>query len=534
LPQRRGGSTNNKPPSTQYRPAEKQRTEKKFLGEAKFTSPAGNGFAEKLWAVTLPSGMCVSNQQCRDRAQTWGSIRQGRQFAIQWAADITQGWLENFNPVRRIDFTVDGRRTAYLVEALNIQVDKKSAAIGGRGIELGLVSVDAPLPLPSVPGDPPTPDLPIPETPFVVSQNIDVEIIATARRCAGFVLGTLVDVAVIAATARRGNMAVDVELPIVIEVAATSRRGSMVVGVEQPLAIEITATARRGSMAVGVELPALINVEGTARRGSMAVSVAGFEPETLTLLAALTGTYGSARRVEMNALIKSLKDAGVWATLNQLCVAGLNSGDSLINWRSPGTLNATLVNAPAFTADRGFTGNGTNSYINSNLTPSTIGSNFTQNSNSISVYSRTDSSGDFAEVGLFAGSNQFAITARRTVSGTPNRFTGRANEFASDADNGTNSDSRGLFSTNRVSSTSVVSYRNGTQIQSKSTTSVALSGFNAPLAIGALPVVGSSSVFFYSTRQYAAWALGAGRSADQEAAFNSALTTYLTHIGAAV
>jgi len=146
LPPRRGPSTNNTPPATRYRPAEKQRLERKYTARATFTSQAGNGFAEKLWAITLPSGMGVSTAQCAAHALRWGRIRQGRQFAVQWAADLSQDWLTDFNPVRRIDFTVDGRRTAYLVEALNLVVDKRSAAIGGRGVELGLVSEGAIIP----------------------------------------------------------------------------------------------------------------------------------------------------------------------------------------------------------------------------------------------------------------------------------------------------------------------------------------------------------------------------------------------------
>jgi hypothetical protein len=142
LPQRRGASTNNKPPATQYKPAENQRTERQYHGQATFKSVAGNGFAEKLWSVELPSGMCTSNQQCRDRAETWGSIRQGRQFGISWSADLTQAWLQSFTPVRRVDFTLGNTRTSYLVEALQLAIDARSAAIGGRGVEIGTVELD--------------------------------------------------------------------------------------------------------------------------------------------------------------------------------------------------------------------------------------------------------------------------------------------------------------------------------------------------------------------------------------------------------
>ena len=216
LPPRRGPSTNNRPPQTQYRPATRQRIEKEFSGTATFTNESGSGFAEKLQVITLPSGMATSNAQCRAIAQRWGRIRQGRQFAVQWAADITAAWLQSFTPVRRIDFVVpepgvaydatatypDGAvvyyqslsyraittttgnlptngafwepaniRTAYLIEAFNLNIDQRSAAIGGRGVEIGIVSRNEPLPAPSDPGDAPEAGLPIPAPPFFTTQQ---------------------------------------------------------------------------------------------------------------------------------------------------------------------------------------------------------------------------------------------------------------------------------------------------------------------------------------------------------------------------
>lgn len=221
LPPRNSPSTYHNPPAAIFRPAQKQREELTFAGLARFTNLAGSGYADKLWSITLPSGMATSNAQCAARARTWGSIRQGRQFAISWAANLERGWLENFNPVRRIDFTVPevGRpyaaataystgaivfyrglsyralssttgnlptnatfwepaniRTAYLIEALNISIDARSAAIGGRGLEVGRISTNAALPaLPSTPGDAPTPGIPDPVPPFDVLITIDIQ-----------------------------------------------------------------------------------------------------------------------------------------------------------------------------------------------------------------------------------------------------------------------------------------------------------------------------------------------------------------------
>lgn len=171
LPQRRSGSTNTQPPSTQYRPAAKQRQDVSYQGTAKFQAIAGSDFGEKLWVIQLPSGMVTGNGQCRAIAQLWGRIRQGRQFGVSWAADITAAWLQSFTPVRRVDFSVPTPgvgwvRSAYLLDALTIDIDQRSAAIGGMGIEIGQVEVipfTDPPPVVQQPGAEPEEGLPEPE-----------------------------------------------------------------------------------------------------------------------------------------------------------------------------------------------------------------------------------------------------------------------------------------------------------------------------------------------------------------------------------
>lgn len=127
------------PPATTFKPAEKQRTEVAYSGEVQFQSLAGGGYADKLWSLQLPSGMGVSSSQATALATLWGRIRQGRQFPIKWAADLSAAWLAAA-PVCRVDFSLNGTTTAYLVEGFNLVIDQRSAAVGGRGIELGTVS----------------------------------------------------------------------------------------------------------------------------------------------------------------------------------------------------------------------------------------------------------------------------------------------------------------------------------------------------------------------------------------------------------
>jgi hypothetical protein len=72
-----------------------------------------------------------------------------------------------------------------------------------------------------------------------------------------------------------------------------------------------------------------------------------------------------------NIFVKTLVDAGIWATRDVIYVfAQNNSANALINWISPGTYNATLIGVPAFTAMEGFKGNATDVAIDTTFNAS--------------------------------------------------------------------------------------------------------------------------------------------------------------------
>jgi hypothetical protein len=90
----------------------------------------------------------------------------------------------------------------------------------------------------------------------------------------------------------------------------------------------------------------------------------------LAIFAAFTTPPTTARKEIINNVVADLVLSGVWNELDVLHVyAAADSQAALINWKSPGTFNGTLFNAPAFAADRGFTGNGSNAYISTGYTP---------------------------------------------------------------------------------------------------------------------------------------------------------------------
>lgn len=110
--------------------------------------------------------------------------------------------------------------------------------------------------------------------------------------------------------------------------------------------------------------PNVSDGNGYCFRGHTATAVSAYCPEALALFARMTTQPTDARKTVINTFITSLKTAGVWDKLDAMYVfAAANQQAALLNWIAD-TNNATAENSPAFTADEGIQGNGTNSYDN--------------------------------------------------------------------------------------------------------------------------------------------------------------------------
>ena len=89
------------------------------------------------------------------------------------------------------------------------------------------------------------------------------------------------------------------------------------------------------------------NGQGTVGAGS------SYDAATEAIAAAFTTPPTTARKDLIDAAVVALKAAGVWAKLDALyAFAAADSQAAMINWKHPGTYNATEVNAPTFTADQ--------------------------------------------------------------------------------------------------------------------------------------------------------------------------------------
>lgn len=247
-----------------------------------------------------------------------------------------------------------------------------------------------------------------------------------------------------------------------------------------------------------------------------------YDAAAAALFARITVQPDAVRKALINSTIVALKAAGVWTLLDYIHFeAAADAQSSLLNWKSA-SFNLLAVNSPTFTADRGYAGDGTTSFLNTQFNPATAGGQFTLNSASIGVYNRTTRAASNVLSAAGSGSNMIVYPRQGG-----DICTVRLNDLGAGV---SNANSFGLISGSRVVSTDRNTYRNGasignTVVASTSLTSqpVYICGFN-----------NSGTLTQASTDQFACSYAGGGLDATQNAALYSAIQAYMTGVGANV
>lgn len=155
--------------------------------------------------------------------------------------------------------------------------------------------------------------------------------------------------------------------------------------------------------------------------GDFGSSGAAYDPDTETLLEAMTVWPGKTRAELIDYTIRGLKLAGVWTDVTYIfATAAHDEQASTLNWRDPnGSSNLVAVNGPAFTENAGWTGDGSSTYLRlgSGLAPNSL-SGFAQNDahfgfwgdNNTSDMVGTDATGTTAFQGDTSGTPAFRFT----------------------------------------------------------------------------------------------------------------------------
>lgn len=252
----------------------------------------------------------------------------------------------------------------------------------------------------------------------------------------------------------------------------------------------------------------------------------GFKYATIDLQSRMTDIWSGQRKQLFNRFYRRMWSQAVWQKMDVMYLFAAHAQQPALLNVIKRSHNATAVNSPTFAANRGFTGNGTSSYINSNYNANSQAVNYSLNSATIGAYV----TGTAVDAGTVIGASSDAVNWAQIVP----RFTGditimRLNSGASSTHASTNAS--GWWTIDRAVSTEFITYRNGALFATQSTVSSTVPDAN--FYILARNVGGTASAFF--SLQTSAVLFGGSLSASQQLHLNNAVETYwMDPIGAGV
>ena len=230
-----------------------------------------------------------------------------------------------------------------------------------------------------------------------------------------------------------------------------------------------------------------------------------FEAEYDTVLTAFASDPLGDTLTWQNALVKSLDSLiltnakSAWDNMDVLYVfAGhRNDGDeALINWVKPGTNDATEAVATTWTKNVGYTGDGTENYLQTHYHMRTDTVNYGKNDGAVGIYLQSNVVEDLGIFGAYDGADRTSLTSRSTANTAVariNQATGGSMTIASQTDGS------GLYILSRTGPTAMALYRNGTSIGTD--TDASTTSPNSEMLIMRVPLLAfyttnSVSIFF--------------------------------------
>jgi hypothetical protein len=228
------------------------------------------------------------------------------------------------------------------------------------------------------------------------------------------------------------------------------------------------------------------------------------------------------QQAAINTLVVDLKGYSIWTKMKAVYpFVGGTSSTHKFNLKDPLDTDAAfrlVFNGGWTHSSTGALPNGTNGYADTFLIPNT---NLGISNGHLSVYSRTNISGTFYDLGCASGTG--AVDNSVISRWTDNKF---YSQYGTPTyPNNANTDSRGLFIANRNSATNTTGYKNGIKVIDTVQTSLQLS--IVKLVLGAINVQ-FSGLANYSPRQYAFASIGDGLTDTEAANFYTAVQNFNT------
>ena len=273
----------------------------------------------------------------------------------------------------------------------------------------------------------------------------------------------------------------------------------------------------------------VVLIGGVRLGGTSPIPRSSYDPATVAWVNAVTtagGTVSTTQENYVNTLITCYKSAGIfslmdrewllWSDNVQQAETDLIHDDT---WTSYGT--------PGFTADAGYTPDGSTSYLDTNYNLSSGGGNFSQNSASVDLYVTHDGGDGGGGDDIAANNNGSCPNTYIAPDGYgDDEFDYALNDctFPAPADLG----AVGLWAVSRTNSTLETAYQNGTVFSTTTDSSDAPP--NASLYIGAVDDTGGTATHF-ANDTIAMVGIGGGLTGTQEAAKAACDDAYATSKG---
>jgi Ni/Co efflux regulator RcnB len=248
--------------------------------------------------------------------------------------------------------------------------------------------------------------------------------------------------------------------------------------------------------------------------------------ETRALITNMSTRPTPGRADLINNTIVALKGAGLWSKIDVMWFPASETAQAgRLNWKLPGTYSLVEGFNPTHTVDRGYAGDGTEDYLDTQWNPSTNGVQFTLNSATLGIYvnAGTDTATDNTIMGTWDGTNGLWVGVRRTGD----TIGGRMNSAVGGVGGGVITTRYGLTAQSRVDSNNQNAYRNGALISSNTAASSAVA--NLRLYLLARRDTGQAWAFVDNR---VAFAFAGGSLTDaQHAALYNIVQSHLRAIG---
>jgi hypothetical protein len=262
-------------------------------------------------------------------------------------------------------------------------------------------------------------------------------------------------------------------------------------------------------------------------RAALDAAPSGACSEATTFLARTSG-LDATHQTAYTTMICGLVTDGLWTGIDALYILATDTTTNAnLNLKST-SFGLTQVGGVSFTADQGYTGNGTTGYSDTGYASSTAGGSYTQNSASFGVYIRNNRTSGFTFTAI---SNDISATGAARWVPNYNTISGNYNINDAGFQDAPATTSQGFWGISRTGASATAAYRNasGTAIQTNTVASTGLSTTSFYIGAGRTP-----AAVDFSTDQIAAAFIARGLSSAEWVTLQGRINAYMTTVGANV